>query len=261
MDAPIPLDIRNLTISVGENDKRQILVDDLSLIVPPESIVALVGGSGSGKSTTVLAILRLLAPALAIEDGEIMYYGTDLLRLNEERMRAVRGKKIGMVFQEPLNAFNPLFPVGKQIEEVLKWHTPLTADERQAEVKELLDIVGISDPGRVARSYPHQLSGGMRQRAMIAQAIAADPKLIIADEPTSNLDVTLQAKIIAMFRELKDRLKLSILLISHDLGMVRHLADEVVVLQKGKVVEAGKVAAITTAPKHAYTVELMKAGE
>jgi ABC-type dipeptide/oligopeptide/nickel transport system ATPase component len=164
-----------------------------------------------------------------------------------------------MVFQEPLIAFNPVFTIGYQIEEVLQVHTPLNRLQRQKRILELLDRVGLPEPKQTAMNYPHQLSGGMRQRAMIAQAIAAGPKLIIADEPTSNLDVTLQANIIELFRKLKDELKLSILLITHDLGMVAHMADQVVVMTQGRVVEEGATKDVLNNPAHAYTKELMEA--
>ena len=163
-----------------------------------------------------------------------------------------------MVFQEPLNAFNPLFTIGYQIGEVLIYHTTMSLGERGKKVLELLDIVGIPDPLRIVNSYPHQLSGGLRQRAMIAQAIAGNPSLIIADEPTSNLDVTLQSHILELFRKLRQELELSILLITHDLGVVSHLADEVTVLNQGQVVESGKTKSIVTQPRHPYTKELME---
>ena len=164
-----------------------------------------------------------------------------------------------MVFQEPVNAFNPVFSIGYQIDEVLQVHTGLKRMQRQKRILELLDLVGLPDPKRTVKDYPHQLSGGMRQRAMIACAIAGDPKLIIADEPTSNLDVTLQARIIELFKKLKNELKLSILLITHDLGMVAHMADHVAVMTQGKIVECGTTSEVLSNPKHVYTQELMEA--
>jgi ABC-type dipeptide/oligopeptide/nickel transport system ATPase component len=251
------LTIKNLTISVEENMARKRIVDNVSLTVPSQTIFALVGGSGSGKTTTGLAVLRLLSPALQIEQGEILFENQDLLKASAEQVRQIRGRKISMVFQEPLHAFNPLFTIGYQIEEVLIYHTDMTPAKRQERVLELLDIVGIPDPRRIIISYPHQLSGGLRQRAMIAQALAGNPSLIIADEPTSNLDVTLQARIMELFRKLRNELRLSILLITHDLGVVTHLADEVAVMSQGQVVESGKTASVTTLPKHPYTRQLM----
>lgn len=253
------LNIQDLTISVKGTGPEQRIVDGLNVIVGEQKIVALVGGSGSGKTTTGLSILGLLPDALAIRQGQIMFRGENLVTRPAHRLRKIRGKDIAMIFQEPLNAFNPVFRIGQQVEEVLLFHTSLNRREREARVKELLHIVGISDPGRVARSYPHQLSGGMRQRAMIAQAIAAGPKLIIADEPTSSLDVTLQAHIMELLKKLRNELKISILLITHDLGMVEHLADEAAVLFEGKVVEFGSAESIVRRPQHEFTRRLMEA--
>jgi len=253
------LSIRNLVVTVEEEKQLKFLVEDVDLDIKERTISALVGSSGSGKTTTGLAILRLLALALKIERGIISFQGEDLLTFNNKKMQQLRGKEIGMVFQEPLNAFNPVFTIGFQINEVLKYHTKISRKGRKERILEILDIVGMPDPRRVAKNYPHQLSGGMRQRAMIAQAIAADPKLLIADEPTSNLDVTLQARIIELFQELKVKLGLSILLITHDLGMVSHVSDEVNVMSKGRIVESGLTKDIIENPKHEYTIKLMEA--
>ncbi len=249
------LSIQNLSVSVGD----KMIVDDVCLKIPQETITALVGGSGSGKTTTGLSILKLLAPGLTIKGGKTVFNGTDLWSLPESRLRDIRGKEISVIFQDPLNAFNPVFTIFSQIDEVLQHHTDLPAKVRQERVHAMLDMAGIPDPKRVAGSYPHQLSGGMRQRAMIAQAIAAEPKLLIADEPTSNLDVTLQARMMQLFRELRDKLKLSILLITHDLGIVQHLSDETSVMLEGKIVESGKTKEVLSRPQHDYTRKLMKA--
>lgn len=260
MNGPQPLlRIEGLTVTVGRAAHSQILLDRVSLDVPALRITALVGASGSGKTTAGLALLRLLPSALNIQQGKIFFEGRDLLKLPEEQMRRIRGSGISMVFQEPLHAFNPVFTVGYQIDEVLKFHTALNPRERQNRTVELLDLAGLPDPGRMAKNYPHQLSGGMRQRAMIAQAIAAHPKLMIADEPTSNLDVTLQARIMELFRKLNKEFRLTILLITHDLGMVRHMADHVSVMTEGKVVESGITDDVLMHPKHSYTRELMEA--
>ena len=246
--------VENLTVTAaGKN-----VVNAASLEIPFLSVTALVGGSGSGKTTTGLAILRLLPLGLAVRDGRILFAGKDVLNLTAEQMRLLRGKEIGMVFQEPLYAFNPVFSIGEQIDEVLRVHTSLNRHQRHARILELLDLVGLPDPQRTAGNYPHQLSGGMRQRAMIAQAIAAGPKLIIADEPTSNLDVTLQARIMELFRKLKDELQLSILLITHDLGMVAHVADRVAVMTEGMIVEQGMTKDVLRGPQHPYTRTLME---
>jgi ABC-type dipeptide/oligopeptide/nickel transport system ATPase component len=247
------LELKNLIVSV--NDKK--IVNDVSLTVHDRSIFALVGGSGSGKSTTGLSVLRLLAPGLTVDRGEIIFENRDLLKLPTEDMRNVRGKDIAMVFQEPLYAFNPVLTIGQQIEEVFIVHTDLPKTKRREETMKLLDVVGIKDPLRVYKSYPHQLSGGMRQRAMIAQAVALKPKLIIADEPTSSLDVTLQARIMELFLKLRAEFNLSVLLITHDLGVVKHMADEVAVMNGGKIVESGTSARVLQNPQHEYTRELM----
>lgn len=253
------INVQNLTVTVNKSGTP--IVNNVSFDMPNESVMALVGGSGSGKSTTGLAILKLLSPALSVSSGQILYKGFNLSSFSDSKMRETRGKEIGMVFQEPLYAFNPVFTIGSQIEEVLIYHTKMNAHQRKERIFHLLDLVGLLDPNRVYGSYPHQLSGGMRQRAMIAQAIAADPSLIIADEPTSSLDVTLQAKIIELFQELREKLKLSVLLISHDLGMVQHMADHVVVMCKGEVIETGPTDKIINKPQEQYTKHLLKAVE
>ncbi len=255
------LQIKNLTITVQDAGQTKFLVKDACFSIPELSIFALVGASGSGKTTIGLSLLRLLDPALRIEKGEIEFQGNDVLKFSSEKMRNLRGGNISMIFQEPLNAFNPVFSIGYQIEEVLEFHTSLNRQQRHKKMLELLDVVGLSDPQRISRGYPHQLSGGMRQRAMIAQAIVADPKLIIADEPTSNLDVTLQARIMELFRKLRKELNLAILLITHDLGMVEHLADEVAVMTNGAIVEKGKTFDVLNNPQHPYTAQLMEASQ
>jgi len=253
------LEVKNLSVETYEGGVPKKIIENVTFEVPELSVVALVGGSGSGKTTTGLSILRLLGPGLSITNGEIFLAENDLLANSNEAMRRVRGGEVSMVFQEPIDAFNPVFTIGYQVDEMMKFHTDLSKHQRREKTVHLLEQVGLDDPEQVARSYPHQLSGGMRQRAMIAQAIAAGPKLIIADEPTSNLDVTLQAKIIELFKKLKDELKLSILLITHDLGMVEHIADQVVVMSSGRVVESNSTEVIVHKPEHEYTKRLLKA--
>ena len=253
------LQLNNVSVTVNDAIGEKMILNKVNLDVPQLSITALVGGSGSGKTTTGLCVLRLLPPALNFKNGEILFKGEDLLKKDREQMRHIRGGNIGMVFQEPLYAFNPVYSIGYQIDEVLDAHTGLNRTQRQNRVLELLDLVGLANPKRTALNYPHELSGGMRQRAMIAQAVASDPKLIIADEPTSNLDVTLQARIIELFKKLRAQLNLSILLITHDLGMVEHMADTVAVMTEGKVVEHGNTVDVLNNPNHTYTRELMEA--
>ena len=253
------LNIKELSVSVKVGQIHKKLVDHVNIEVAFRNIVGLVGGSGSGKTTTGLSILNLLPLGLNIDYGAIELEGHNLLEKSESEMQTIRGKDIGMIFQEPLNAFNPVFSIGFQIDEVLKTHTALTYKERRERIMELLTVVEIDDPARVAKNFPHQLSGGMRQRAMIAQAIASNPKLLIADEPTSNLDVTIQARIMSLFRSLTKKLDLSILLISHDLGMVHHLSDFIYVMKDGAIVESGAADKIIHNPAHQYTKQLMQA--
>jgi len=221
------LSVKNLTVAVGAKE----LVNNVSFDVPRGQIVAIAGASGSGKTTIGLSILRLLSPVLRITQGSIFFEDTDLLRLNAREMQSCRGARIGMVFQEPLSAFDPLFTVGQQCDEVLASHTQLSKPDRYKKVLDTFIEAGLPDPKQAYKSFPHQLSGGMRQRAMVAQAIVCGPSLIIADEPTSSLDVTLQVKIMELFARLRKK-NISILLISHDLEMIAHLADETIVLQR-----------------------------
>jgi len=251
--------IHDLTVSVASLGEARPIVKGISLDIRRGSITALVGGSGSGKTTLGLAILRLLAPALRIVKGRVIFKNTNILEYSPKEMRQLRGKDISMVFQDPLSAFNPVFRVGPQIEEVLRYHSDIPSEKQRAEVLATLARVGISDAVRVYESYPHELSGGMRQRAMIAQAVIARPQVLIADEPTSNLDVTLQAHSMQLFRQLNKDMGLSILLISHDLHMVGHLADDVVVMREGVIVEKGAAAVIVRSPQHPYTRELVSA--
>jgi len=248
------LSIENLTVAVGP----KVLVDRVSFDVPQGKIVAIAGGSGSGKTTIGLSILRLLDSALSIKQGSIIFEGKNLLELPPEGMRQLRGARIGMIFQEPLSAFDPLFTIGQQLDEVLVAHTTFSSQERYKKIIETLAEVELPDPKQAYNSYPHQLSGGMRQRAMVAQALVGGPSLIIADEPTSSLDVTLQVKIMELFLRLKKK-GISIVLIAHDLGMIAHLADEVVILRQGQMVEKGPVATVISQPQHEYTQALVGA--
>jgi len=253
------LEVKNLSVQAFEAGRPKAILNSVSFEMAALSVTAIVGGSGSGKTTTGLSILRLLGPGLNTTSGQIFFEGKNLLDFPSEEMRRLRGGSISMVFQEPLDAFNPVFSIGYQIEEVLSVHTDLKGRARKERVHQLLEQVGLPDPKQQGKSYPHQLSGGMRQRAMIAQAIAANPKLIIADEPTSNLDVTLQVHIIELFKKLRRELNLSVLLITHDLGMVEHIADKIVVMTEGKVIEDGPTRTIIEKPKQDYTKQLLKA--
>ncbi len=235
-------------------------VDGVDLELYAGETLCVVGESGCGKSVTALSILRLIPePPGRIEAGRILFRGEDLLKLPDDALRKVRGRRIAMIFQEPMTSLNPVFRVGAQIEEVLSVHTDMGRAVRKARVLELLGLVGIPAPERRALDYPHQLSGGMRQRVMIAMALACNPDVLIADEPTTALDVTIQAQILELIDSLKARFQRAVLLITHDLGVVAEAAQRVAVLYAGRVVETGPVEEIFRAPRHPYTGGLMKA--
>jgi oligopeptide/dipeptide ABC transporter ATP-binding protein len=232
-------------------------VDAISFEVRAGETLGLVGESGSGKSVTALSIMRLVQPPGRIAAGTIRFKGRDLLTLSESEMREVRGAEIALIFQEPMTALNPVFRIGDQISEALLVHRRATRQEAKSRVVELLEAVRIPDPAARARDYPHQLSGGMRQRVLIAMAIACKPSLVIADEPTTALDVTIQAEILDLLREMKSTLNLSLLLITHDLGVIAETADRVAVMYAGKIVEHGPVRAVLRNPQHPYTRGLL----
>jgi oligopeptide/dipeptide ABC transporter ATP-binding protein len=232
-------------------------VDDVSFEVRAGETLGLVGESGSGKSVTALSILRLVQPPGRIAGGRIRFNGQDLLTLSEARMREVRGAGIALIFQEPMTALNPVFTVGDQIREALLVHRRATRREAHARAIELLEAVRIPDAAARVNDYPHQLSGGMRQRVLMAMAIACKPSLVIADEPTTALDVTIQAEILDLLREMKSAFNLSLLLITHDLGVIAETADRVAVMYAGRIVEQGPVRAIFRQPQHPYTRGLL----
>jgi oligopeptide/dipeptide ABC transporter ATP-binding protein len=254
---PPLLSVEHLTTVFPHGGTSAAAVDDVSFDVRTGETLGLVGESGSGKSVTALSIMRLVRPPGRILSGHVRFNGRDLLTLTEADMRAVRGKDIGFVFQEPATALNPVFTVGYQIAEALSVHGLARRGKAAARAVELLDAVGIPDPSQRARDYPHQLSGGMRQRAMIAIAIACRPSLVIADEPTTALDVTIQAQILELLRNMKVAFRLSLLLITHDLGVVAETADRVAVMYAGRIVEEGPVSAVFHSPGHPYTRGLL----
>ncbi len=249
------LSIKHLSVSVGKSK----ILDGVSLDIACGKIIGIVGGSGSGKTTLGLSILRLLPPAMRITSGTVTFDRQNVTAADAERLRQLRGSQIGMVFQEPLSALDPLFTIGFQLDETLRAHTMLSADVRRTRTMDTLHNVEIDDPERIYKSYPHQLSGGLRQRVMIAQAICCNPKLIIADEPTSSLDVTIQARILKLLKKLNQEHGMTIVLIAHDLGLVGHLSDEVAVMTEGKIVEYGAARQILQMPQHAYTKSLIEA--
>ncbi|MFE0759418.1 ATP-binding cassette domain-containing protein, partial [Inquilinus sp. NPDC058860] len=250
------LSIRNLTVDYFGDGGAVRAVDGVDLDLAAGETLALVGESGSGKSTVALAPLGLLPPTARIA-GSIRLAGAELLGLPEPALRPVRGGRIGMVFQEPITSLNPVLTIGEQLREVLAAHG--LSRGRAARAVELLAEVGIADPAARAGQYPHELSGGMRQRAMIAMALAAGPELLIADEPTTALDVTVQAQILDLFRTLRDRRGMALLLVTHDFGVVAELADRVAVMREGRVVETGPTRQVLDGPQHGYTSELLAA--
>ena len=250
MNAPL-LEIEQLTVAFGASR----VVDGVSFAIAPGEKFALVGESGSGKSITALSILRLVDAATS--SGSIRFEGRELMRSSEREMRGVRGREIAMIFQEPMTALNPLYTVGNQIGEVLELHEGLSAAQARARAIELLARTGIPDAARTVDVHPHQLSGGQRQRAMIAMALACRPKLLIADEPTTALDVTIQAQILALLDELQREMGMALLFITHDLNLVRRFCHRVGVMEKGRLVESGVTTEVFTHPRHAYTRRLL----
>jgi oligopeptide/dipeptide ABC transporter ATP-binding protein len=234
------------------------LVEDVSFTLAPGEMLALVGESGCGKSVTALAVMRLLAPAIRRTAGSIRFDGTDLTTLDDEAMRRLRGRRIGMIFQEPMTSLNPVFTVGEQIAEPLRLHLNLSPKQALSRAAELLDLVGLPTPARQLARYPHQLSGGQRQRVMIAIALACEPRLLIADEPTTALDVTVQAQILALIDRLRRQLSMACLLITHDLGVVAEYCDRAAVMYAGRIVETGPAAEVFATPRHRYTAALVR---
>ena len=252
------LSVKNLRTHFENRDGIVRAVDGVSFDVMPGETLAVVGESGCGKSVTALSILRLIAsPPGRIVGGTIRFQGGNLLEFSDAEMRAIRGNEISMIFQEPMTSLNPVLTIGRQIAESLVLHKGLGRSEATARVVELLDRVNIPEPARRVRQYPHELSGGMRQRVMIAMALACEPRLLIADEPTTALDVTIQAQILDLMRELRDQTQAAIILITHDLGVVAEMAQRVVVMYAGRKVEEAPVAQLFAMPRHPYTRGLL----
>ena len=262
MSAPADklLSVRDLSVAFGVGAREVLAVDRVSFDIGKGETVALVGESGSGKSVTALSVMKLLPyPTARHPSGSIVFKGKGLLTMPEREIRQVHGNDITIIFQEPMTSLNPLHTIEKQIREILMLHQGLTGAAARARILELLGQVGIPDPQSRLGSYPHQLSGGQRQRVMIAMALANDPDLLIADEPTTALDVTVQAQILKLLKDTQVRLGMSMLFITHDLGIVRKIADKVCVMNKGKIVEQGPVERVFTAPEHPYTRALLAA--
>ncbi|MCO6187255.1 ABC transporter ATP-binding protein [Rhizobium sp. L1K21] len=254
------LTIRDLSVAFHQGGKTSLAVDKVSFEIGKGEVVALVGESGSGKSVTANSILKLLPyPAASHPSGEVIFKGVDLLNANEKVLRGVRGNDITQIFQEPMTSLNPLHTIERQIGEILELHQAITGEAARKRTLELLNQVGIREPEKRLKAYPHELSGGQRQRVMIAMALANRPDLLIADEPTTALDVTVQAQILELLKELKDVHGMSMLFITHDLGIVRRFADRVCVMTNGKIVESGPVETIFDNPQHDYTRHLLAA--
>jgi oligopeptide/dipeptide ABC transporter ATP-binding protein len=253
------LEVRNLRTEFATRGGVVRAVDDVSWDIQEGETVALVGESGCGKSVTALSIMRLVAaPAGRIVGGQILYKGRDLLALDEEAMRQIRGREIAMVFQEPMTSLNPVLTIGRQLTEGLETHLGMGPGPSRDRAVELLGLVGIPDAPRRLKQYPHQFSGGMRQRMMIAMALACNPSLILADEPTTALDVTIQAQILELMRDLSRRLRVALLIITHNLGVVARYADRVNVMYAGRIIERGTARELYGTPRHPYTLGLLR---
>jgi oligopeptide/dipeptide ABC transporter ATP-binding protein len=253
------LSLRHLVTAFDTDEGYLRAVDDVSFDVQPGQTLGIVGESGCGKSVTALSILRLIpSPPGFIERGEALFAGTDLLQASEREMRSIRGNDISMIFQEPMTSLNPVYTVGSQIIEAIRLHRRVSRRAARARAIELLDLVGIPAPSERIDSYPHTLSGGMRQRAMIAMALACEPRLLIADEPTTALDVTIQAQILDLLRSLQAELGMSIIFISHDLGVMAEFTQEIAVMYAGKIVEHARTDELFASPRHPYTRGLLR---
>ena len=254
------LDIRNLFVKLPKGAERTHAVEDISCTLNRNEILCVVGESGSGKSITARAIMGLLpAPHVMVDQGDIHFNGENLTTVKESRMREIRGGEISMIFQEPMTALNPVMTIGNQIDEVIRFHTKIKKKHRRQQALDLISSVHLPDPQHVIRAYPHELSGGQRQRAMIAMALAMEPKILIADEPTTALDVTTQAQILKLIKELQVDHDTGVLFITHDFGVVADIADRVAVMQHGKIVEIGETSQVLNNPQHPYTQGLMRA--
>jgi oligopeptide/dipeptide ABC transporter ATP-binding protein len=251
------LTVEHLGIGISRGEATVALVEDVSFTIRSGESYGIVGESGCGKSTTIRAIIRLLAGRARITGGAIRFEGQDLAQADEATLRPLRGAGIGMVFQDPLTALNPVMTVGQQIAEGLRYHGKTPPPERRARMIEVMRLVGLPDPARIAASFPHELSGGQRQRAAIAIALICAPRLLLADEPTTALDVTIQAQILKLLSDLRTRLGMALILVTHDLGVVAQTCDRVAVMYSGRIVEEAPIARIFAAPRHPYTVALL----
>ena len=250
------LEVRNLRVRFATAMGSAVAVDGASFDIRRREVLGIVGESGSGKSVTLRSILRLSTIGGEVS-GSVIWADRDLMALSEKEMRTIRGREISMIFQEPMTALNPVLTVGEQIRDNLEEHTTLNAEQRRQRAVELLELVGIAEPDKRIHDYPHEFSGGMRQRVMIAIALASSPKLLLADEPTTALDVTIQDQVLKLILRLRDELDMGVILVTHDLGVVAQTCDRVVVMYAGRVVESGPVVDVFARPQHAYTLGLL----
>ena len=252
------LEVKNLSTYYYQEGKEVRAIDNISFSVGKGEVLGVLGESGSGKSTIAHSILRLIAPPGKIAKGEMIFNSRDLLKLSEEEMIKVRGAKISMIFQDPFTSLNPVYTVGDQIAEAIRLHQGLNKKDALEKAVQMLSIVHIKNPSERIHDYPHQFSGGMRQRVMIAMALACQPELLIADEPTTALDVTIQAEILKLIKEIQSKFNLSVLYITHNFGIIKAICQRVIVIYKGKVVEEGPVETVFSSPKDPYTQRLIK---
>ena len=256
VDEPL-LDVRDLRVTFHSDTGSVRAVDGVSFVLGEDEVLGIVGESGSGKSVSMMSVMRLLDEHAAEVEGEVRFGGRDLIRLSRSEMQEVRGSQIAMVFQDPMSSLNPVYTVGWQLAEQIRAHEAIGARGARERVVELLRSVGIPDPERRVDDYPHQFSGGMRQRVMIAMALSCDPQVLIADEPTTALDVTIQAQILELIGALRERTRMSVVLITHDMGVVAGIADRIVVMYAGRVIEEGPTRAVFRDPQHPYTWSLL----
>ncbi|HTC10775.1 MAG TPA: ABC transporter ATP-binding protein [Acetobacteraceae bacterium] len=257
-DVPPLLNVRNLKVHFFTQAGVAPAVDGIDFRVNPRETLGLVGESGSGKTMASLAVLRLVPPPARIVSGSIEFQNRDLLTLDEAALRDLRGKHVAMIFQNPAYSLNPIFTIGDQLTEILRWHEPVSRTAARDRAADLLRLVGIADPLQRLRQFPHELSGGMKQRICIARALLCNPALILADEPTTNLDVTIQAQILDLLAELRDRLRMAMLLVSHDMGVVARMAHRITVVYAGRTCETGDARTIFHTPQHPYTRALLE---
>jgi len=253
------LEVKNLKTYFNTDDGIAHAVDDVSFKLNPGETLGIVGESGCGKSVTSLSIMRLIdEPQGFFAGGEILYKNQDMLKMSNKELRMIRGNKISMIFQEPMTSLNPVFTIGNQIVEAIQLHQKLDYNKSREKAIELLELVGIPEPNRCIDEYPHQLSGGMRQRVMIAMALSCDPEILIADEPTTALDVTIQAQILDLIKKLQKELNLAVIMITHDLGVIAEICDRVIVMYTGKIIEEAKISDLFKNPMHPYTRGLLR---